>query len=279
MILLAPLNVNLGFEERKKTMGSATFDFSGKTVLVSGGARGIGLGVARGFARAGADLHIIATSDAVFVAAEKLASETGGNVKGHICDISVREQVKDIVGSFNKIDVLVNNAGLEKPTPIDAPGDETEQTFRRIIDINVMGTYYVTREAIGKMTSGGKIIITSSIWGQTAVAEMSAYCSSKHANIGFMRSLAQELGPKGINVNAVCPGWVKTDAAMNSLKHMAIEEGRPEGELLNEMLSAQAISGLMEPDDMIGAYLFLASDASANITGQTINVDRGEVMG
>ena len=108
---------------------------------------------------------------------------------------------------------------------------------------------------------------------------MSAYCASKHANIGFMRSLAKELGPKGINVNAVCPGWVRTDSAMNSLRHMAAEEGRNEQEFLDEIIAGQALDGLMEPDDMIGAYLFLASDAAANVTGQTLNVDRGEVMG
>lgn len=260
-------------------MPNVKFDFSGKTVLVTGASRGIGLGVARGFAQAGADLHILATNDAVMETAQSLSEETGGAITGHICDITERARVREVVGSMSSIDVLVNNAGFERPTPILEDGDAVEDTFRRIIDINVMGTYYVTREAVRKMAAGGKIIITSSIWGQTAVADMSAYCASKHANIGFMRALAQELGPKGINVNAVCPGWVKTDAAMNSLKHMAGQTGRDNGDLLVEIISAQAIGGLMEPDDMIGTYLFLASDAAANITGQSLNVDRGELMG
>jgi len=260
-------------------MSLATFDFSGKTVLVTGASRGIGLGVARGFARAGSTLHIFATTEAVYDTAKMLSDETGASVTGHVCNITDREQVRSVMAGFSTIDVLVNNAGFERPTPIFEAGDAVEDTFRAIIDTNVVGTYYMTREAVQKMAPGSKIVITSSIWGQTAVAEMSAYCASKHANIGFMRSMAQELGPKGINVNAVCPGWVKTDAAMNSLKHMALEEGRSEDELLNEILSAQAISGLMEPDDMIGAYLFLASDAATNITGQSLNVDRGELMG
>ncbi|MDH5424565.1 MAG: SDR family oxidoreductase [Gammaproteobacteria bacterium] len=260
-------------------MTNVRYDFSAKTVLVTGASRGIGLGVARGFARAGADLHILATTDAVFETARVLTEETGNQVTGHVCDISDRERVREVIGALSKIDVLINNAGFERPTPIMTPGAEVEDTFRRIIDINVMGTYYVTREAVTKMAAGSKIVITSSIWGQTAVAEMSAYCASKHANIGFMRSMAQELGPLGINVNAVCPGWVKTDAAMNSLQHMAIEKGRNETELLDEIISAQAISGLMEPDDMIGVYLFLSSEAAANITGQSLNADRGELMG
>lgn len=260
-------------------MANATFDFSGRTVLVTGASRGIGFGVAKGFAAAGADLHILATNEAVHDAASSLIDATGAAVTGHVCDIADRGQVRETVGALKKIDVLVNNAGLERPTPMLEPGTEVESTFRRIIDINVMGTYYVTREALPRMGPGGKILITSSIWGQTAVGGFSAYCASKHANIGFMRSLARELGPRGITVNAVCPGWVKTDAAMNSLKRMAGEAGRGEDELLAEIVSAQAIDGLMQPEHMIGTYLFLASDAASDITGQTLNVDRGEVMG
>jgi len=93
-----------------------------------------------------------------------------------------------------------------------------------------------------------------------------------------MRSLAQELAVKEITVNAVCPGWVRTDGAMRSLKQMAQRDGRSEDKLLDEITSAQALPGLMEPDDLASTYLFLASAAASNITGQTLNVDRGELM-
>ncbi len=255
------------------------FDFSGKTVLVTGASRGIGLGVSRGFARAGANLHILATTELVNDRAVELEKENGASVTGHVCDIADRDRVWESVGGIGRLDVLVNNAGLERPTPILEPDPTVEEVFRRIIDVNVLGTYYVTRAAVPNMLPGAKIIVTSSIWGQTAVPGFSAYCSSKHANIGFMRALAQELGPQGINVNAICPGWVETDAAMNSLERMSREAGRDRDELLDEIVSAQAMGGLMKPDDMIGAYLFLASGAADNITGQTLNVDRGELMG
>ncbi len=260
-------------------MGSAHFDFSGTTVLVTGSSRGIGYGVATGFARAGANLHILADNAEVVQSAQTLSDETGATVTGHICDIREREKVADILAEIGALDVLVNNAGLERPTPIMDPSKDIDEMFKSIIDINVIGTFNVTREALPNMKAGSKVVMTSSIWGQTAVGEFSAYCSSKHANIGFMRSLAQELGPRGINVNAICPGWVKTYASMNSLKRMAQESGKAEQDLLDEIISGQAFDGLMEPEDMIGAYLFLASDAAKNITGQTLNVDRGEVMG
>ena len=183
--------------------------------------------------------------------------------------------------SFNNIDrldVLVANAGIERMTPIDAPGVETEDLFRRIIEVNVLGTYYVAREAVGRMTSGGRIVITASIWSKTAVGSFSAYCASKHANLGFMRSLAQELGPRGIAVNAVCPGWIRTGPALNSLKDEARRRGISEKAMEAEILSRQAFPGMIEPSDLIEAYLFLASDAARNITGQSLHVDRGEVM-
>ncbi len=254
------------------------FDFRGKRVLVTGASRGIGLGIARGFAGAGADLTILATGDSVLATAETLSARCGRTVQGLICDITDRAAVAREVGGLGALDVLVNNAGLERITPILEPGEEVEATFRRIVEINVIGTYYVTREVVKTMPRGGRIIVTASVWGRTAVGEFSAYCSSKHANIGFMRSLADELGPRGIAVNAVCPGWVRTDASMLSLSKIAARQDRSEQDCLDEIMSAQAFPGLMEPDDVAGAYLFLASDQAANITGQTLNVDRGELM-
>ena len=92
-------------------------------------------------------------------------TSTGVSVVGLVCDITDRDAVASTVGRLERIDVLINNAGLELITPIDTAGSEVEETFRRIIDINVMGTYYVTREALGRMHEGGRIILTSSMWG------------------------------------------------------------------------------------------------------------------
>ena len=254
------------------------FDFSNKKVLVTGASRGIGLGVARGFSHARADLSIIGTNEKVHETAEMLSKETGNLVEGLVCDITDRNAVSRTVGRLGALDVLVNNAGYERLTPILQDGSEVEDVFRRIVDVNILGTYYVTREAVQKMGAGSRIVITASVWGKTGMGGFSAYCATKHANIGFMRALADELGPRGITVNAVCPGWVRTDAAMRSLSIMADNENRSEEECLTDILSAQAISGLMEPDDMASTYLFLASDHASNITGQTLNVDRGELL-
>ena len=100
------------------------------------------------------------------------------------------------------------------------------------------------------MPAGGSIVLTSSIWGKTGAADFAAYVTSKHANIGFMRVLAKELGPRGIRVNAVCPGWVRTRAALRSLGEVSAAAGIGEDEMLDQILAAQALPGLMEPEDV-----------------------------
>lgn len=254
-----------------------SLDFSGKRVLVTGASHGIGFAVASAFADAGADLAILSSTEDIVAAARQIEEATGRPVRYLICDITDRQAVGEI-GGLGALDVLVNNAGLELMTPMLEPGGAVEQTFKRIIDINVVGTYYVTREALRSMQPGAAIVFTSSIWGKTGAAEFAAYVTSKHANIGFMRALAKELGPRGIRANAVCPGWVKTRAAMRSLNLVSERAGMSEDEMLCQILAGQALPGLMEPKDVADLYLFLASDRARNITGQAINVDRGEVM-
>jgi len=253
-------------------------DFSGKSVLVTGASRGIGYGIAKAFALAGADLTVVADDPRTLEAAEELSQLAGRPVRGMIADITDRAAVASTIDTLEKIDVLINNAGLELITPIEEEGEDVEATFRRIVDINVNGSFFVTREALRKVPNGGRIVFTASVWGKSAEAGFSAYCASKHAVIGLMRTLAKELGPRNITVNAVCPGWVKTIASMRSLGKMAARDGRDEQALLDDITGTQAISGLMQPDDVAAPYLFLASDGAANITGQALNVDRGELM-
>ncbi|MEZ5925930.1 MAG: SDR family NAD(P)-dependent oxidoreductase [Hyphomicrobiaceae bacterium] len=257
---------------------AGTFDFSGEHALVTGASHGIGLAVAMAFARAGAEVAMLSSTSDIDRAAAEIERETGRRPRPLVCDIADREAVRRAIGQLPRIDVLVNNAGLELMTPIDEPGEEVEKTFDRIIDINVKGTYYVTRDALTVMQDGGRIIITSSVWGKSPAPGFSAYATSKHANIGFMRTLARELGPRGIRVNAICPGWVETRAAMRSMKRIAVAEGRTEDAILSDIVGGQALQGLMQPDDVASLYLYLASPMAANITGQAINVDRGEVM-
>jgi len=246
-------------------------DFTGKTAVITGASRGIGLGIAEGFAKAGAQLVLIADDAKVEAAAAAIGAS------GRVADITDTAAVERALSGLDHIDVLINNAGLERVTPIAEGGDEVEVTFRRIIEINVIGTEIVTRRALRRMQAGGAIVNTASIWGRVAEPSFGAYVASKHAIIGLTKTWAKELGPRGIRVNAVCPGWVRTEAAMLSLKRIAERRNTSEGELLDAITSAQALPGLMEPQDMAETFMFLASDRARNITGQSLGVDRGEV--
>ena len=259
-------------------MGVVRYDFSGETVLVTGASRGIGRAVAEAFALAGADVTVLSSGKGIHDAAREIAATAERPVRAIECDITDASSVKAALAGFGRIDVLVNNAGLERITPLLDSDDAVEETFRRITDINTNGTFYVTRHAVPHMGKGGRIIFTASIWSRVAVPEFAAYIASKHANLGFTRVMAKELGPKGIRVNAVCPGWVRTEAAMLSLKNMSMRTGRSEDDLLTEIVGAQVLPGLLEPEDLAAPYLFLASDGAKDMTGQALMLDRGEVM-
>jgi len=256
-----------------------TNSFVGKTVLVTGASQGIGRAIAAGFAAAGADLAILAENEAIREAAEVLGRLAGRPVRALRCDIADPAQVRQALAALERVDVLVNNAGYQPMTPMRGAGAEVDAAFRRVIDVNVMGTYYVTREALPRMSRGGRIIITASIWGRTGAAKYSGYCASKHACIGFMRALAMELGPDGITVNAVCPGWVRTEGAMWTVRDEARQTGQATEVLIEEFLRHQPIAGVMEPEALVPMYLFLASPGAGDITGQSFGVDRGHFIG
>lgn len=245
---------------------------AGERVLVTGASRGIGLGIARAFVAAGAEVAILAETAEVHDAARRIGAT------GHVADVTDPEAVATVLARFPALDVLVNNAGLERLTPAEDVAPEAIGLFRRILDINVTGMAIVTAHALPAMGPGGRIVNTASIWGRTAEPLFGAYVASKHAVIGLTKTWARELGPRGIRVNAVAPGWVRTEAAVRSARILGARAGRSEGEVIAAVEAAQPLAGgLMEPEDVTGAYLFLGSAASANITGQTLGIDRGEV--
>lgn len=245
---------------------------AGKTVLVTGASRGLGEGIAVAFVNAGAHVHILADDDHVMAVAERIGA------KGHVADITDEKLIARVFAGLPVLDVLINNAGFERMTALDDTDQTTLAVFRRIVDVNIVGTTIVTQAALPKLHAGARIINTSSIWGRVGEPLFGAYVCSKHAILGLTKTWAKELGPRGIRVNAVCPGWVRTDASLRSASMIAARTGNSEVSVIESVEAAQALpGGLMLPADITGAYLYLASDWALNVTGQSIGIDRGEV--
>lgn len=242
-----------------------------KVALITGGTRGIGREIAKKFAKEGCNLVLNYVSDNTDV--EKIKSEFneyGIDVLVLKADVSVfsdcENLVKEAIEKFGKIDILVNNAGITKDTLIAMM---KEDAFDKVIDVNLKGTFNVTKNVVPYMMKKrcGNIINISSVVGIVGNAGQSNYAASKAGIIGFTKSLAKELAPRNIRVNAVAPGFIDTD--MTSVLSDKVKENINLQIPLKRMGKAEEVANVVS---------FLANDESSYITGQVINVDGGMVM-
>ncbi len=258
-----------------------SYGLDGRVVVITGAAGGIGRALAAAFAREGVRLVLL---DRIGEPLQQLAAQLRPvtEVATHVCDLNDDGAVVQLADAlramYGRVDVLLNNAGAEYPTPLADSAPHAMARWASLLDNNVSSMVRLTRALLPLMPAGGSIINQSSIWGRSAVADFSAYVASKHAVIGLTRALAWELAPRGLRVNAVCPGWIRTDAALASLQAMAAKEGRPVQDIERELLARQAIPRWLEPADIAGVYLFLASEDARSLTGQSLVASHGEVM-
>ena len=246
-------------------------NFSNKTVLVTGSSRGIGAAIIKKFASLGANVVINYVND--IDSAEKLKDEIINNFKTNVlvikCDVSNEQEVSkmfnEIINKFNGIDILVNNAGIAIDTTFE---DKTVENFRKIIDVNLIGTFLVSKYASKYMLEkkNGKIINIASTNGiDTLYPESLDYDASKAGVISLTKNFARALAPY-VNVNAVAPGWVYTD--MNK----EISEAD-----MNEFKKDILLNRIGEPEEIASVVTFLASEDAKYINSEIIRVDGGEL--
>jgi NAD(P)-dependent dehydrogenase (short-subunit alcohol dehydrogenase family) len=247
----------------------------GKTALITGGGTGIGEGVAKVFAAAGA--HVIVAGRRA-EPLEHVAQNTGGTAL--ICDVTNPDNVKSLFSAATaitgRLDVLVNNAGI--PGPI-APVSQVDMTaWRACLEVNLFGAMHCLQEGARIMSSqkSGAIINMSSLMGVQGYPMRSAYCASKFALVGISQAMARELGPHGVRVNILLPGAVSGENMDRILEKRALAEGRPIADIAREdYTNPAALRRWVSPQEVGRAALYLASDLSSATTGETIKVDCG----
>ena len=250
-----------------------------KTVVVTGGGRGIGRAIALSFAEPGA--HIIITSRTASQL-EKTAADIkakGAEATAIPMDVTDEASVSHGFGTLHgiveNVHVLVNNAGIGGGEVVQ--GSDVAR-WKQTIDTNLTGMYLVTRQILPLMANEGRIINLSSVLGRFGVPGYTAYCASKHGVIGFTRALALETLKRKITVNAIAPGWVDTDMATLGMEQGASHARVPFDAFKDQMISAVPIKRIIDPAEVAALVKFLSSPDAGAITGQTYNIDGGQTM-
>ena len=248
-----------------------TYDFQGQVALVTGASSGMGLATAQAFAQAGAAVGLADINENALRTATDDLTAAGHQAIGVTCDVSDEDQVAAMVertvGQFGRLDVAFNNAGIQAP-PSDA-ADEPAELFDRVNAINLRGVWACMKHELRQMRDqrSGAIVNNSSLGGLVGLPGRGAYHASKHGVIGLTKSAALEYAPRGIRINAICPGTIETPMVADMIANRELD---PE-----EAIANQPIARLGRADEMAAAVLWLCSPGASFVLGVALPVDGG----
>lgn len=246
---------------------------------MTGGARGIGRAIALSFAEPGAHIIITSRTQSQLDATAAEIKATGADATAIAMDVSDEASVAHGFGSLHgkikHVDVLVNNAGVGGGEVVQ--GSDVAR-WKRTLDTNLFGMYLVTRQILPLMANEGRIVNLSSVLGRFGVPGYTAYCATKHGVIGFTRALSLEVLKRKITVNAIAPGWVDTDMALQGWTQGATHAKVSVDEFRDMMLEDVPIKRVIDPKEVAALVKFLCSKEASAITGQTYNICGGQVM-
>lgn len=234
----------------------------GRTALVTGASKGLGLAAACALAQAGARVILVAREATVLENVVEALRAGGHQAEALALDVTNRPAMREALAD-RVIDILVNNAGTNRPRPMSEISDDD---YSAVMDLNVRATYFLSQQVAENMPRGGTIINMSSQMGHVGAANRTLYCASKAAIEGLTKSLAVELGPCGIRVNSVCPTFVETPMTRPFFEQPGF---------LDSVLAKIPLGRLGQIEDIMGPVAFLASDAAGLITGSALMVDGG----
>lgn len=250
--------------------------FSGRTAIVTGGGTGIGAATARRLAAEGARVLVTGRRQEPI---DAVAEEIGGHaVRADVTRVEDWERVLQQLRAVGAdgVDVLVANAGIETFGSLE---DMALDDWRQVQQVNVDGVLLGLRSCLPDLRRrGGNVVVVSSVAGLSAAADYAAYITSKHAVVGLMRAAAVELGPQGIRVNAIAPGWTRTEMSDREVAELARANGRSPEEQWVELTRHLPLRRACEPREIATAIAFLASDDASFVSGQTLGADGGGLV-
>jgi NAD(P)-dependent dehydrogenase (short-subunit alcohol dehydrogenase family) len=259
--------------------GEPDMELAGKTALITGAARGIGLETARYFCLQGAaGVVLLDLSEEALAEAVTGLREFGSRIVSCVADIGDRAALDRAVtpscAGFKSIDILVNNAGI-----CDENDLEHVEVWHRVLNVNLNGAYYVTLAVLPFMPDGGRIVNVSSILGRAGKVRSTAYAASKHGMLGLTKSLAMDLAARRITVNAVLPAWVESPMLSDELRRQASLIGAETAQVRRNAKKAIPLRRFVTPTEVASMIGFLASDAAGAITAQSFVIDGGYTCG
>ena len=247
-----------------------SFRLDGRRALVTGAGRGIGLAAAAALGEAGADVCLISRTGSEIEEAAEAIRAAGGTADTLVLDVLETAAMRAVISERGPFDILINNAGTNRPKTMAAT---TEEDFDTVLDLNLRAAYFVAQAVTDGLLAAekpGAVINISSQMGHVGGPLRTVYCSSKWALEGLTKSLAMELAPNGIRVNSIAPTFIETPLAKEMLK---------DPEFRDAVLSKIKLGRAGQVEDLMGAIVFLASDAAAMITGASLLVDGGWTIG
>lgn len=245
---------------------SPGFRLDGRRAVITGAGRGIGLACAVALAEQGAHVSLLSRNEVELADAVGAIEAEGGSAEAVVLDVTDRKAVVEVIAATAPFDILVNNAGTNRPRPFV---EVTEDDLDAILQLNFKAAFHVAQCVVRQLLAAGRpgsIINMSSQMGHVGAANRSVYCASKHAMEGMTKAMAVELGASGIRVNSICPTFIETPLTEAYFRDESFR---------NDVLGKIKLGHLGRVEDVMGAVVFLASDASLLVTGTALKVDGG----